>query len=271
MAVVLSEIEEDFDLFPRKRRSWRKDWMGRKEFGVQNLLCEELLKTDLGEYRRLLRVSREQFLQVLSRVGPAYERRIRLCAVLYRRKHGCRSHCGTLLQDTGLNNDAAVPVRGRGSGPGPGNLECNHDQGPSRDRETNSSNIPSRYGAYIQMDDSVKAAKGPLAQSKSQHNQGSWAQVASHTAKPNSPKRTPTPITQNPEYLKIVEGNRAFKSSLAELRAEFEAFRRSVAHNNTNARTQAYKDRQVITATTHTQATDDDARPGIPKCTEANR
>lgn len=106
----------------------------------------------------------------------------------------------------------------------------------------------------IQMEDSAKAAKGPLAQSKSQHNQVSWAQVASHTAKPNSPKKAPTPITQNPEYLKIVEENRALKSSLAELRAEFEAFRRSVAHNNTNARTQADTNRQVITATAHTQA-----------------
>ncbi|KAH7966448.1 hypothetical protein HPB49_016394 [Dermacentor silvarum] len=106
----------------------------------------------------------------------------------------------------------------------------------------------------IQMEDSAKAAKGPLAQSKSQHNQVSWAQVASHTAKPNSPKKAPTPITQNPEYLKIVEENRALKSSLAELRAEFEAFRRSVAHNNTNAHTQADTNRQAITATAHTQA-----------------
>ncbi|KAH7933758.1 hypothetical protein HPB49_016949 [Dermacentor silvarum] len=106
----------------------------------------------------------------------------------------------------------------------------------------------------IQMEDSAKAAKGPLAQSKSQHNQVSWAQVASHTAKPNSPKKAPTPITQNPEYLKIVEENRALKSSLAELRAEFEAFRRSVAHNNTNAHTQAGTNRQVITATAHTPA-----------------
>lgn len=42
--------------------------------GVQNLLYEELLKTDLDEYRRLLRVSREQFLQLLSRVGPRIRR-----------------------------------------------------------------------------------------------------------------------------------------------------------------------------------------------------
>ncbi|KAH7981292.1 hypothetical protein HPB49_022942 [Dermacentor silvarum] len=74
MAVVLSEIDEDFDLFPRKRSCWRKDWMGRKELGVQNLLYEELLKTDLDEYRRLLRVSREQFLQLLSRVDPRIRR-----------------------------------------------------------------------------------------------------------------------------------------------------------------------------------------------------
>ncbi|KAH7940749.1 hypothetical protein HPB49_005132 [Dermacentor silvarum] len=74
MAVVLSEIEEDFDLFPRKRSCWRKYCMRRKELGVQNLLYEELLKTDLDEYRRLLRVSREQFLQLLSRVAPRIRR-----------------------------------------------------------------------------------------------------------------------------------------------------------------------------------------------------
>ncbi|KAH7942352.1 hypothetical protein HPB49_023326 [Dermacentor silvarum] len=74
MAVVLSEIDDDFDLFARKRRCWRKDCMGRKELGVQNLLYEELLKTDLDEYRRLLRVSREQILELLSRVGPHIRR-----------------------------------------------------------------------------------------------------------------------------------------------------------------------------------------------------
>ncbi|KAH7934176.1 hypothetical protein HPB49_022401 [Dermacentor silvarum] len=74
MAVVLSEIDDDFDLFPRKRRCWWKDWVGRKESGVQNLLYEELLKSDLYKYRRLLRVSREQFLQLLSRVGPRIRR-----------------------------------------------------------------------------------------------------------------------------------------------------------------------------------------------------
>ncbi|KAH7941188.1 hypothetical protein HPB49_010876 [Dermacentor silvarum] len=74
MAVVLSEIDEDSDLFPLQWRCWRIDWMGRKELGVQNLLYEELLKTDLDEYWRLLRVSRKQFLQLLSRVEPRIRR-----------------------------------------------------------------------------------------------------------------------------------------------------------------------------------------------------
>ncbi|KAH7954335.1 hypothetical protein HPB49_017681 [Dermacentor silvarum] len=51
-----------------------RDWMGRKELGVQNLLYEELLKTDFDQYRMLLRVSREQFLQLLSRLGPRIRR-----------------------------------------------------------------------------------------------------------------------------------------------------------------------------------------------------
>ncbi|XP_040358859.1 uncharacterized protein LOC121047583 [Ixodes scapularis] len=47
-----------------------KDWMCRKERGKQNQLYEELLHSDPEEYRRLLRISREQLLQLLSRVGP---------------------------------------------------------------------------------------------------------------------------------------------------------------------------------------------------------
>ncbi|KAG0429118.1 hypothetical protein HPB47_023945 [Ixodes persulcatus] len=53
---------------------WMKDWMCRKERGMQNQLYEELLDSDPEEYRRLLRVSREQFLQLLSRVGPRIAR-----------------------------------------------------------------------------------------------------------------------------------------------------------------------------------------------------
>ncbi|KAH8025775.1 hypothetical protein HPB51_011453 [Rhipicephalus microplus] len=68
MAVALCEIDEDCYSFRRERSCWQKDWVGRKELGVQNLLYKELLKTDHEEYRRLLRVSREQFLQLLSRV-----------------------------------------------------------------------------------------------------------------------------------------------------------------------------------------------------------
>lgn len=70
MAVALCEIDEECYSFRRKRSCWQKDWMGRKELGVQNLLYKELLKIDHKEYRRLLRVSREHFLQLLSRVEP---------------------------------------------------------------------------------------------------------------------------------------------------------------------------------------------------------
>nr|XP_037275506.1 protein ANTAGONIST OF LIKE HETEROCHROMATIN PROTEIN 1-like [Rhipicephalus microplus] len=75
MAVALCEIDEDCYSFRRKRSCWQKDWVGRKELGVQNLLYKELLKTDHEEYRRLLRVSREQFLQLLSRVETRIQKK----------------------------------------------------------------------------------------------------------------------------------------------------------------------------------------------------
>ncbi|KAH8041242.1 hypothetical protein HPB51_014390 [Rhipicephalus microplus] len=68
MAAALCEIDEDCYSFRRKWSCWQKDWVGRKELGVQNLLYKQLLKTDHEEYRRLLRVSKELFLQLLSRV-----------------------------------------------------------------------------------------------------------------------------------------------------------------------------------------------------------
>ncbi|KAH7944681.1 hypothetical protein HPB51_028599 [Rhipicephalus microplus] len=66
MAVALCEIDEERYSFRRKQSCWQKDWVERKELGVENLLYKELLKTDHEEYRRLLRVTREQFLQLLS-------------------------------------------------------------------------------------------------------------------------------------------------------------------------------------------------------------
>ncbi|KAM7309617.1 uncharacterized protein ISCGN_006618 [Ixodes scapularis] len=72
MAAALS-CDED-ESCGSKRSLWMKDWMCRKERGMQNQLYEELLDSDPEEYRRLLRVSREQFLQLLSRVGPRIAR-----------------------------------------------------------------------------------------------------------------------------------------------------------------------------------------------------
>ncbi|KAG0423295.1 hypothetical protein HPB47_000919 [Ixodes persulcatus] len=72
MAAALSCNEDES--CASKRSLWMKDWMCRKERGMQNQLYEGLLDSDPEEYRRLLRVSREQFLQLLSRVGPRIAR-----------------------------------------------------------------------------------------------------------------------------------------------------------------------------------------------------
>ncbi|XP_070389344.1 uncharacterized protein [Dermacentor albipictus] len=70
MAVVLSELDDDEYLFHRKRSCWQKDYIANKSLGMQNHLYREVLVSDIEEYWRLLRVTRQQFLQLLSRVGP---------------------------------------------------------------------------------------------------------------------------------------------------------------------------------------------------------
>lgn len=69
MAVALAELEEDE---PRscKRTCCVRPYISRKDLGVQNLLLKEVLQNNPEEYRRLLRVSHDQFQELLSRVGP---------------------------------------------------------------------------------------------------------------------------------------------------------------------------------------------------------
>lgn len=73
MAVALAELEEDE---PRscKRTCWVRPYISRKDLGVQNLLLKEVLQNNPEEYRRLLRVSHDQFQELLSRVGPRIAR-----------------------------------------------------------------------------------------------------------------------------------------------------------------------------------------------------
>nr|XP_054925464.1 uncharacterized protein LOC129384276 [Dermacentor andersoni] len=74
MALALCVDEEDYYPAP-KRSCWVKDWMCRKELGLQNQLFKELVVSDPSEYRRLLRVSREQFAELLARMGPRIARK----------------------------------------------------------------------------------------------------------------------------------------------------------------------------------------------------
>lgn len=74
-AVALAlTIEDEEDPIEPKRACWVKPWMCRKDLGLHSQLFSELLVSDPDEYRRLLRVSEEQFLQLLARVGPRIER-----------------------------------------------------------------------------------------------------------------------------------------------------------------------------------------------------
>ncbi|KAG0435955.1 hypothetical protein HPB47_018229 [Ixodes persulcatus] len=74
-AVALALIIEDEEDFSEpKKACWMKPWMCRKDLGLHSQHFSELLVSDPNEYRRLLRVSQEQFLELLARVGPTIER-----------------------------------------------------------------------------------------------------------------------------------------------------------------------------------------------------
>lgn len=72
VAVLLLELDEEE---PRatERSCWVKDHLGRKHLGIHNQLFKVLV-SDPDEYRRLLRVSHDQFEQLLCRVGPRIAR-----------------------------------------------------------------------------------------------------------------------------------------------------------------------------------------------------
>ncbi|KAL1458785.1 hypothetical protein MTO96_043462, partial [Rhipicephalus appendiculatus] len=77
MALALS-LEDDEDVqissFKRKRSCWMKTWMFEKGRRIQNHLYRELLLSDPDKYRRFLRLSCEQFTQLLALVGPIVAR-----------------------------------------------------------------------------------------------------------------------------------------------------------------------------------------------------
>ncbi|KAK8759276.1 hypothetical protein V5799_020389 [Amblyomma americanum] len=77
LAVILDVTEDNEEtgwIANSKRSCWVKPWLTKKTLGVQNQLYEELLATDPEEYKRLLRLSSDQFYQLLARVQPRIER-----------------------------------------------------------------------------------------------------------------------------------------------------------------------------------------------------
>lgn len=74
MAAALLETDDDDDILPTKRRYWVKGWMQHKDRGIQNQLYEELLESDLAEYRRLLRVPHDVFVELLARIRPRIQK-----------------------------------------------------------------------------------------------------------------------------------------------------------------------------------------------------
>ncbi|KAH6940543.1 hypothetical protein HPB50_000564 [Hyalomma asiaticum] len=76
MSVALEIAAEDddcndkFGFLRRKRSVWMKCWLTRKSLGMQNQLYRELLASDPEEYQCLLRLSCEQFDQLLTLIQP---------------------------------------------------------------------------------------------------------------------------------------------------------------------------------------------------------
>ncbi|KAH6927854.1 hypothetical protein HPB50_009334 [Hyalomma asiaticum] len=75
MAAALEIAAEDYyddecGFMRRKRSVWVKPWLTRKSLSMQNQLYQELLASNPEEYKRLLRLSCEQFDQLLALIQP---------------------------------------------------------------------------------------------------------------------------------------------------------------------------------------------------------
>ncbi|KAH6933265.1 hypothetical protein HPB50_013919 [Hyalomma asiaticum] len=77
-ALEIAAEDDDYDdqcgFLRRKRSVWVKPWLTRKSLGMQNQLYQELLASDPEEYKRLLRLSCEQFDQLLALIQPSIGR-----------------------------------------------------------------------------------------------------------------------------------------------------------------------------------------------------
>ncbi|CAN7941854.1 unnamed protein product [Ixodes hexagonus] len=75
MAAALIETEDD-EFVQQKKKVLHPffRWMQHKERGIQNQLYDELLENDADEYRRLLRVPHDVFVELLSRIRPRIEK-----------------------------------------------------------------------------------------------------------------------------------------------------------------------------------------------------
>ena len=59
----------------KKRRWWVKPWIKRRNtLGASNTLLVEWTSEDRGMYKTRLRMSREQFFELLSKVKPCIEK-----------------------------------------------------------------------------------------------------------------------------------------------------------------------------------------------------
>lgn len=73
MAAALIETDDYFPDGRKQRLYWVKPWMQEKSLSVHNLLYK--LERDPDEYKRLLRVSHDVFLQLLARIEARLQKR----------------------------------------------------------------------------------------------------------------------------------------------------------------------------------------------------
>jgi hypothetical protein len=73
---IVVTLSEEVRTILNQRRVWVKDWVGRREtLGASSTLFHELSVEDLTEYKRQLRMSVEQFNELLKIIEPQVAKR----------------------------------------------------------------------------------------------------------------------------------------------------------------------------------------------------
>lgn len=76
LAVLIDEECEDQESrhAEKRRKLWTKEWLLKKQLGIQNHLMQDLSSTDPSSFRALLRMNEDTFNFILQRMRPRITR-----------------------------------------------------------------------------------------------------------------------------------------------------------------------------------------------------